>query len=154
MFSGLCLPSFDGYACVKSRIRVQNCSKSKRHGTVTRLRGQMFRGGTSFTRAETTSRRSARVKIRAPVPYFFLATMCRKLGMPCQKVAGTVPKFWGAAVPIFQRVQMGLKPSLNPRKRGHYHISVNHKCEPCLMEIEDVRNTEEPRYNDVSTRDW
>ena len=32
-----------------------------------------------------------------------VAFTCRKLGVPCQKVAGTVPTFW-CAVPIFQRV--------------------------------------------------
>ena len=41
MFSGLCPPFFDGYACVKSRIRVQTCSKLNRHVIVTRLHEQI-----------------------------------------------------------------------------------------------------------------
>ena len=53
MFSRLFPLFFDGYACVNSRIRVQNCLKTNRHGTVTRLREQIFRHGTWFTRAYT-----------------------------------------------------------------------------------------------------
>ena len=78
MFSGLCPPFFDGHACVKSLIRVQNYSKSNRHGAVTRLHEHIFRHGTSFTRAETTSMQevaSARRKFRALVPYYVWARL-------------------------------------------------------------------------------